>query len=386
MTKDFSMNKNTPSLDEYSTKKIVETTFIDDYEVLTDTGFVDIVSLHKTIPYIVYEVNIDGIKLKCADNHILFDQYLNEVFVKDLNVGDKVCTKEGFGTVLEISNLGYEEDMYDLELSENSNHRYYTNNILSHNTFLTKMLAETLFGSADKVIRVDMSEYMEKHTVSRLIGSPPGYVGYEEGGQLTEKVKNNPFCVILFDEIEKAHKDVYNILLQILDEGHLTDSFGRKVNFTNTLIILTSNLGARKVNEFGGGVGFDEDSNEQTKRNIIEKEIKKHFSPEFLNRLDSIVHFNKLSNDSLKKIIRLELDKLTNRLQDKKYFISYDESLIDKILNLNKEENYGARPIKRIIQNLCEDFITDEILKGQIKEDTNYLLYDEDNTLKIKLF
>lgn len=374
---------NKPSLD--ATKKIVETISINDYEVLTDTGFVDIVSLHKTIPYVVYELNVDGIKLKCADNHIVFDENLNEIFVKDLNIGDKIHTKDGIGIVLSIDNLGYEEEMYDLELVENSNHRYYTNNILSHNTYLTKMLAETLFGSSDKVIRIDMSEYMEKHTVSRLIGSPPGYVGYEEGGQLTEKIKNNPFSVILFDEIEKAHKDVYNILLQILDEGHLTDSFGRKVNFTNTLIILTSNLGARKVNEFGAGVGFNDDSNEENKRVIIEKEIKKHFSPEFLNRLDDIVYFNKLSNDSLKKIIKLELDKLVDRLQTKKYFISYDETLIDKILNLNKQENYGARPIKRIIQNLCEDYITDQILKDEMEEDQNYILYDEDNSLKMKI-
>jgi ATP-dependent Clp protease ATP-binding subunit ClpC len=239
-------------------------------------------------------------------------------------------------------------------------------------TFLAKSIANTLFGTEDNVIRVDMSEFMEKHSVSRLIGSPPGYVGYDEGGQLTEKVKNNPFSVILFDEIEKAHKDVFNLLLQILDEGHLTDSFGRKVNFTNTLIILTSNIGAKKVVEFGGGVGFDtsskENQSEQVKKTIIDKSLKQQFSPEFLNRIDDIIVFNPLTDDVLMKIINIELTKLVNRLAEKNYIVSFDENVNEKILSLNKNEGYGARPIKRIIQNLCEDFLSDEILRGKIKE------------------
>ena len=241
-------------------------------------------------------------------------------------------------------------------------------------TYLAKTLSKLIFGSEDNVIRVDMSEYMEKHTVSRLIGSPPGYVGYEEGGQLTEKIKNNPFSVILFDEIEKAHKDVFNLLLQILDEGHLTDAFGRKVNFTNTLIIMTSNIGAKKVSEFGGGVGFNTNSSEnqqyEVKKTIIQKSLKQQFNPEFLNRIDDIVLFNPLGEEAIKKIIKLEMDRLTERLNEKKYFITFDTSVMSEIAKRNKDEQYGARPIKRIIQSLCEDFLSDEILKGNIKENT----------------
>ena len=241
-------------------------------------------------------------------------------------------------------------------------------------TYLAKTLSKLIFGSEDNVIRVDMSEFMEKHTVSRLIGSPPGYVGYEEGGQLTEKVKNNPFSVILFDEIEKAHKDVFNLLLQILDEGHLTDAFGRKVNFTNTLIIMTSNIGAKKVSEFGSGVGFTTNSSEtqqyEVKKTMIQKSLKQQFNPEFLNRIDDIVLFNPLGEEALKKIVKLEMDRLIVRLNEKKYFITFDASVMSEILKRNKDEQYGARPIKRIIQSLCEDFLSDEILKGAIKENT----------------
>jgi ATP-dependent Clp protease ATP-binding subunit ClpC len=226
-----------------------------------------------------------------------------------------------------------------------------------------------------------MSEFMEKHSVSRLIGSPPGYVGYDEGGQLTEKVKNNPFSVILFDEIEKAHKDVFNLLLQILDEGHLTDSFGRKVNFTNTLIIMTSNVGAKKVSEFGGGVGFETTSTgkqkQEVKKTMIQKSLKQQFNPEFLNRIDDIILFNSLNETALKQIIDVELNKLRDRLIEKSYKINFDSSVSQRIYELNQQEEYGARPIKRIIQNLCEDFLSEEILKGNIKE--NIL-----STLKIK--
>jgi ATP-dependent Clp protease ATP-binding subunit ClpC len=239
-------------------------------------------------------------------------------------------------------------------------------------TFLAKSLAETLFGDPNKIIRVDMSEFMDRHNVSKLIGSPPGYVGYDEGGQLTEKVKNNPFSVILFDEIEKAHKDVFNLLLQILDEGHLTDSFGRKVNFTNCLIIMTSNVGAKKVSDFGGGVGFSTSSSEQqqydVRKSMIQKSLKQQFNPEFLNRIDDIVLFNALNTETLKKIILIELGKLNNRLIDKGFNVTFDQSIIERIHELNVQEEYGARPLKRIIQNLCEDFLSEEILKGNIVE------------------
>ena len=254
-------------------------------------------------------------------------------------------------------------------------------------TFLAKSIAEILFGDPEKIIRVDMSEFMEKHNVSKLIGSPPGYVGYDEGGQLTERVKNNPFSVILFDEIEKAHKDVFNILLQILDEGHLTDSFGRKVNFTNTIIIMTSNVGAKKVSDFGGGVGFSTSSSEQQKyevrKSIIQKALKQQFNPEFLNRIDDVILFNHLSEDVLKKIVFIEMGKLIKRLTEKNYKITFDKSVINKIFELNSQEEYGARPIKRIIQNLCEDFLSEEILKGNIIENQQISIKWKDDKLNI---
>jgi len=254
-------------------------------------------------------------------------------------------------------------------------------------THLAKSLANLLFGNPDKIIRVDMSEFMDRHNVSKLIGSPPGYVGYDEGGQLTEKVKNNPFSVILFDEIKKAHKDIFNLLLQILDEGHLTDSFGRKVNFTNCLIIMTSNIGAKKVSEFGGGVGFSTSSSEtqkyEVKKTMIQKSLKQQFNPEFLNRIDDIVLFNSLNEESLKKIIDIEIGKLNSRLVDKNYIVTFDKTVIDKIFELNTQEEYGARPLKRIIQNLCEDFLSEEILKGNIIENLPIILKYKNEKLTI---
>jgi len=254
-------------------------------------------------------------------------------------------------------------------------------------TYLAKSIAELLFGDAEKVIRVDMSEYMEKHNVAKLIGSPPGYVGYDEGGQLTEKIKNNPFSVVLFDEVEKAHKDVFNILLQILDEGHLTDSFGRKVNFTNTIVIMTSNIGAKKVSEFGNGVGFSSNSSEtqnfEVKKSIVQKSLKQHFNPEFLNRVDDIISFNSLDKDVIKKIIQIELDKLVDRLKEKNYKVSFDKTIIERISELNTQEDYGARPIKRIIQNICEDYLSDSILRGEIKENESINLKFKDGEIKI---
>jgi ATP-dependent Clp protease ATP-binding subunit ClpC len=254
-------------------------------------------------------------------------------------------------------------------------------------TYLAKTLAEFLFGDPEKIIRIDMSEYMDRHNVSKLIGSPPGFVGYDEGGQLTEKVKNNPFSVILFDEIEKAHKDVFNLLLQILDEGHLTDSFGRKVNFTNCLIIMTSNIGAKKVSEFGGGVGFSTSSSEvqkyEVRKTMIQKALKQQFNPEFLNRIDDVVLFNSLNDETLKKIINIEIGKLNNRLKDKNYKVTFDKSVTLRVFELNSQEEYGARPIKRIIQNLCEDFLSEEILKGNIVENEQITLKSKDQKLII---
>ena len=239
-------------------------------------------------------------------------------------------------------------------------------------TYLTKLLAEHMFGDIDSLIRMDMSEYMEKHSVSRLIGPPPGYVGYGEGGQLTEKVRRKPYSVILFDEIEKAHNDVFNILLQVLDEGQLTDGSGRKINFKNTLIILTSNVGIKQVNEFGNNLGFKTSAtivNEQEKsRSIIEKALKKKFNPEFLNRIDDTIIFNSLKQNDINLIIKHELGKLKARLLEVNYKIKVNKSAIDYVAKEGYDEAYGARPLNRAIQRYIEDPIADAILNGKVKE------------------
>jgi ATP-dependent Clp protease ATP-binding subunit ClpC len=252
-------------------------------------------------------------------------------------------------------------------------------------TYLAKQLAKEMFGSEESLIRVDMSEYQEKHTISKLVGAPPGYVGYDEGGQLTEKVKNKPYAVILFDEVEKAHKDIFSILLQIMDDGYVTDSLGRKINFKNTLIILTSNLGVKKFQEFGAGIGFGTNSysNEEAKKQILMKEMKNFFSPEFLNRIDDTIMFNTLSEDDIKKITRIELDKLVNRLLDMKYKIKYCESVVEYIAKIGYDSTYGARPMKRAIQDKVEDFLSEEVLLGRLKENTQYVLKVEEETVKI---
>jgi len=243
-------------------------------------------------------------------------------------------------------------------------------------TYLAKQMAKEMFGSEDSLIRVDMSEYQEKHTVSKLVGAPPGYVGYEEGGLLTEKVKNKPYSVILFDEVEKAHKDVFTILLQILDDGHVTDSLGRKINFKNTLIILTSNLGVKKLQDFGTGIGFSSNSysNEEAKKQMLMKEMKNFFSPEFLNRIDDTIVFNSLSQEDIKKITGIELNKLVTRLVDMKYNISYDESLVEYLSKIGFDELYGARPLKRAIQDKVEDLLSEEVLTGKLVEGKTYLI------------
>jgi len=249
-------------------------------------------------------------------------------------------------------------------------------------THLAKCLAESLFGDPKKITRVDMSEYMEKFSISRLIGSPPGYVGYDEGGQLTEIIKNDPFSVILLDEIEKAHPDIFNLFLQILDEGRITDSFGKDINFTNTLIIMTSNVGSRKASDFGAGVGFkSKEKTNENKQVIIKKELKKRFAPEFLNRIDDVIMFNPLNDEALRKIISLEILKLQDRLDEKKYKVKISNTINNKVFDLNSEKEYGARPIKRIIQNLVENFLSEEILKGNIKENVPIVLKHTANKL-----
>ena len=239
-------------------------------------------------------------------------------------------------------------------------------------THLTKLLTEEIFGDSDALIRVDMSEYMEKHSVSKLIGSPPGYVGFEQGGQLTEKVRRKPYSVVLFDEIEKAHDDVFNILLQLLDEGQLTDSFGRKINFKNCLVILTSNVGAKELTRFGKSMGFQTDSvianEEERTRTIIEKALKKKFKPEFLNRLDEIIVFNSLKEEDIHKIIYNEIDKLKERVLEMGYDIKINKAAIEFVAKNGYDEAYGARPLNRAIQRYIEDPIADEILSGNFKE------------------
>jgi len=252
-------------------------------------------------------------------------------------------------------------------------------------THLAKQLAKEMFGSEDSLIRVDMSEYQEKHTVSKLVGAPPGYVGYEEGGQLTEKVKNKPYSVILFDEVEKAHKDVFTVLLQILDDGHATDSLGRKINFKNTLIILTSNLGVKKLQDFGTGIGFSNNSygNEEAKKQVLMKEMKNFFSPEFLNRIDDTIVFNSLTPEDIKKITEIELKKLTARLSEMKYNISYDETLVDYLAKIGFDELYGARPLKRAIQDKVEDLLSEEVLTGKMIEGKNYIIKVDNEEVKV---
>ena len=252
-------------------------------------------------------------------------------------------------------------------------------------TYLAKQLAKEMFGSEDALIRVDMSEYQEKHTVSKLVGAPPGYVGYEEGGLLTEKVKNKPYSVILFDEVEKAHKDVFTILLQILDDGHVTDSLGRKINFKNTLIILTSNLGVKKLQDFGTGIGFSTNSysNEEAKKDILMKEMKSFFSPEFINRIDDTIVFNSLSQEDIKKITDIELKKLINRLDEMKYKITYDESLLNYLSKIGYDEVYGARPLKRAIQDKVEDLLSEEVLTDKIIPGKTYVIKVEDEVVKV---
>jgi ATP-dependent Clp protease ATP-binding subunit ClpC len=242
-----------------------------------------------------------------------------------------------------------------------------------------------MFGTEDALIRVDMSEYQEKHTVSKLVGAPPGYVGYEEGGMLTEKVKNKPYSVILFDEVEKAHKDVFTVLLQILDDGHVTDSLGRKINFKNTLIILTSNLGVKKLQDFGTGIGFGTNSysNEEAKKDILMKEMKNFFSPEFINRIDDTIVFNSLSKEDIKKITDIELKKLMGRLTEMKYKITYDDSLVEYIAKIGYDELYGARPMKRAIQDKVEDLLSEEVLTDKIVEGKSYVIKVEDETVKV---
>ena len=259
-------------------------------------------------------------------------------------------------------------------------------------THLAKILAKEIFDSEENLIRVDMSEYMEKFAISRLIGAPPGYVGYEEGGQLSEKVRRRPYSVILLDEVEKAHPDIFNMLLQVLDDGYLTDSLGRKVNFQNTIIIMTSNLGARQLKDFGTGVGFEtkskkEQSNE-IEKSIIQKELKKTFTPEFLNRIDEVIIFNNLEKKDIREIVDIELSKVIERVNGIGYKLEVKSNAKDFLTDKGYDKKYGARPLNRAIQKYIEDLIAENVVSNQIKEgdiiEIDWIKKQNSLSLKIK--
>ena len=226
-------------------------------------------------------------------------------------------------------------------------------------TYLAKCLAEELFGKADAIIRIDMSEYMEKHTVSRMVGAPPGYVGYDEGGQLTEQVRRKPYSIVLLDEIEKAHTDVFNLLLQVMDEGRLTDGNGNTIDFRNTVIIMTSNCGSKQIRDFGNGIGFqnqtDTSFSKQQNRSIVKKALDKQFAPEFINRLDNIIYFDHLSQEDLQRIVDIELRPLLDRVNELGHTLEVSPEARELLGKKGYDVQFGARPLKRAIQDLIED-------------------------------
>jgi ATP-dependent Clp protease ATP-binding subunit ClpC len=251
-------------------------------------------------------------------------------------------------------------------------------------TELAKTLTEYLFDKEDALIRIDMSEYMEKFSISRLVGAPPGYVGYEEGGQLTEKVRRKPYSVVLLDEIEKAHPDIFNILLQVLDDGILTDSLGRRVDFRNTIIIMTSNIGVRDLKDFGAGIGFATKSRVENQddmvKSTIQNALKKTFSPEFLNRLDDVIVFNSLAREDIHKIIEISLKKLFSRITSIGYSMELTDKAKDFLAEKGYDQQYGARPLNRAIQKYVEDPLAEEILKGTMSEGDVILVDHEENS------
>jgi len=252
-------------------------------------------------------------------------------------------------------------------------------------TELTKSLASYFFGSEEAMIRLDMSEFMERHTVSKLIGSPPGYVGFNEGGQLTEAVRRRPYTVVLFDEVEKAHPDVFNLLLQLLEDGRLTDSKGRTVDFKNTLLIMTSNIGSKVIEKGGGGLGFEfsgdsvEDSQYNRIKSLVNEELKQYFSPEFFNRLDEIIVFRQLTKNEVKEIAEIMLQEVFVRLQDKGIKLNVTDAFKERLVEEGYNPSYGARPLRRAVMRLLEDSLAEEVLSGRIKDGDNALVDIDDN-------
>ena len=255
-------------------------------------------------------------------------------------------------------------------------------------TYLAKKLAEHMFGSADALVRIDMSEYMEKFTVSRLVGAPPGYVGYEEGGMLTEKVRRKPYSIVLLDEIEKAHPDVFNILLQVMDDGRLTDSNGRTVDFRNTVVIMTSNVGTRQLKDFGRGVGFsamEGMDDKQVSRSVIQKALNRQFSPEFLNRIDEIITFDQLDLDAITKIIDIELVGLYQRIEALGYKLTIEDDAKKFIAEKGYDKQFGARPLRRAIQQHLEDGISEMIVESTLQPGCIINAYLDEGKIKFQI-
>jgi ATP-dependent Clp protease ATP-binding subunit ClpC len=374
-----------------------------DYELAAKTRDICL-SLELQIKenYVAWKTSISDNKVNITD-----DDVLNVVSASTGIPIEKITDKEnknliGISDHLSSRVIGQEEAVNKIALTIQRNRigirkkdRTVGNFIFlgstgSGKTFLAKVIAEYLFNSSENLIRIDMSEYMESHSVSKLIGSPPGYVGHESGGLLTEQVKRKPRSVVLFDEIEKAHPDVFNVLLQMLDDGHLTDSLGRTIDFRNCLVILTSNTGAKQASEFGAGVGFKSNSTlvkrEEADKDILMKAVNRKFSPEFLNRIDEIIVFNKLTKDNIMKILDNECKDLSNNLFDvNEYIFKISKSAKDLIIEQGYDQKFGARPLRRALERLVENPIAELILSGKISKGDTIKVTAIKNNIKINI-
>ena len=369
-------------------KKFTKTYDLSEYQILTDNGYVDLEHLHETIPYDVWILKLsNGYELECADDHIVFDNDMNEIFVKDLEIGDRIKTDDGYAIVSSLEKTDRVENMYDFQLVDGSDRRYFTNGILSHNTELAKQIAKYLFDSEDSMIRLDMSEYGEKISVNRIIGAPSAYVGYDDS-TILDTIRRKPYSVILLDEIEKAHSEVFNIFLSAFDEGHMTDSHGRKVSLKNSIILMTSNVGTKKIKDFGTGVGFSTKTKEKQStdeiKSILEKELKNKFAPEFINRIDDIIYFRDLDKNDILKIVDLELVKTISRAKEIGYDVNITDECKANLIEVGYDPKFGARPLKRAIQRWIDDEITDFIITNSPNEGDKFLIdysLEEDKTI-----